>query len=417
MLKKLKGLWALTLGLSMAGPLLLAQNSAVPSSGPLTAQGTTCQPSQGNNTFCVFLVTPPNISVAAIQLQGTFAATVQFEWSVDGNAWFTLSSTPNGGGAAVTSATAPGIWTAAVGGATFIRVRCSAYTSGTAQVFLNPSGAVTGTGLSSGGGGLPAGLTFVSPTLTVSSAGGGNGQIALSGNTSGTATITAPAVAGTLTNPVVSSNALSAPMYGIVQGTAAPVGFTGIAAAGGTNNVDMFNNGTSTQFWNSLFTQIQNVPIHMIGGNLPFVTANFTTAANTSLQTITGLTFTHPSSNALNWIFHCNIAYSQATANAAVSFGIQAATNAPTNIFATGTQQITAGPPATTVNGVLATLNTTTATTIVTGTPGATATNYVTYLDGTLQLPALANTINFMVSTAVAGDAVTVLQGSYCQVF
>ncbi len=43
----------------------------------------------------------------------------------------------------------------------------------------------TWTSLGSGGG-LPAGLTFVAPTLTVSTAGSGNGQMALSGNTSGT---------------------------------------------------------------------------------------------------------------------------------------------------------------------------------------------------------------------------------------
>lgn len=61
------------------------------------------------------------------------------------------------------------------------------------------------------GGGLPAGLSFASPTLTVSSAGNGNGALALSGNTSGTATLTAPAVAGTVNNPVVSSNAIMVP--------------------------------------------------------------------------------------------------------------------------------------------------------------------------------------------------------------
>ena len=150
-------------------------------------------------------------------------------------------------------------------------------------------------------------------------------------------------------------------------------------------------------------------------GNSVFVTSNFTTAANTSLQTITGLSWTFPAL-AANWNFHCHLAYSQATATAAVAFGIQAATNAPTNIFATGWQQISAGPPATETNGVLPTLTTTTATNIVSGTPGATATNYVAELSGTLELPASANTVNIMVSTATSADAVTVLRGSYCSV-
>lgn len=47
--------------------------------------------------------------------------------------------------------------------------------------------------------------------LTVGVAGGGNGVLALSGNTSGTATLTAPAIAGTTTNPVTMSNVLLGP--------------------------------------------------------------------------------------------------------------------------------------------------------------------------------------------------------------
>lgn len=145
------------------------------------------------------------------------------------------------------------------------------------------------------------------------------------------------------------------------------------------------------------------------------VATNFTTAANTNLQTITGLTWNLPAV-ATSYSFHCALSYSQGTANAAVAFGIQAATNAPTNIFANGTQQITVGPPATTVTGTLATLSTTTATAIVTGTPGATATNYVAELDGTIENPASVNVINIMTSTATAADAVTVLRGSYCSI-
>lgn len=58
------------------------------------------------------------------------------------------------------------------------------------------------------GSGLPTGLTFVSPTLTVSSATNGNGVLALSGNTSGTFNLTAPAVAGTATNAATITNSL-----------------------------------------------------------------------------------------------------------------------------------------------------------------------------------------------------------------
>jgi len=56
-------------------------------------------------------------------------------------------------------------------------------------------------------------LTFVAPTLTVGLAGTSSGIFALTGSTSGQATFTAPAVAGTTTNAVVSSNNISAPAF------------------------------------------------------------------------------------------------------------------------------------------------------------------------------------------------------------
>jgi hypothetical protein len=151
------------------------------------------------------------------------------------------------------------------------------------------------------------------------------------------------------------------------------------------------------------------------GTNTVRVASNFTTAANTNLQAITGLTWTFIPT-AQSYSFHCSLTYSQGTANAAVAFGIQSVTAAPTNIFANGTQQITVGPPATFTTGTLATLTTTTATAIVSGTPGATATNYVAQLDGTIENPAAENTAVVMVSTATAADAVTVLRGSYCSI-
>lgn len=81
-----------------------------------------------------------------------------------------------------------------------------------------------------GGVGLPAGLTFAVPTFTVSSAGNGNGVLALSGTTSGTATFTAPAVAGTATNPVLVSNSLQL-ASGTVYNWNADTGLSRTAAA------------------------------------------------------------------------------------------------------------------------------------------------------------------------------------------
>lgn len=73
------------------------------------------------------------------------------------------------------------------------------------------AGGQFGSGGSGTGGGLPAGLAFTPPTLTVSTAGSGNGSVALSGNTSGSCTWTTNAT-GTIDT---SSCTLSAPALGL----------------------------------------------------------------------------------------------------------------------------------------------------------------------------------------------------------
>jgi len=146
-----------------------------------------------------------------------------------------------------------------------------------------------------------------------------------------------------------------------------------------------------------------------------FVSTNFVTANNTTLQTITGLTFTLPSNTALTVPIHCSLAYSQATANAAVAFGIQSATISPTSIQAQGVEQTAV----TAFTGGQVTITNTTATNIVSATPAATATNFVVTLDGLIQNPSNASTnaINILTSTAAGADAVTVLAGSFCRIF
>jgi hypothetical protein len=144
-----------------------------------------------------------------------------------------------------------------------------------------------------------------------------------------------------------------------------------------------------------------------------FVAANFTTANATTLQNITGLSWTMPANAALNVPFSCHLAYSQATGAASDAFGIQDSV-APTNIFATGA--LNTNTTATT-QGNLATLTTTTATAIVTATPNATATTYNADLNGLVQQPSgSAGTININVSTATGADAITVYQGSFCRI-
>lgn len=76
----------------------------------------------------------------AIQLGGTFVATLQFEGTVDNTTWAALAMhTTALPGTDVTSATATGIWQGDCGGLYAVRVRCSAYTSGLVSASLGAS--------------------------------------------------------------------------------------------------------------------------------------------------------------------------------------------------------------------------------------------------------------------------------------
>ena len=74
-------------------------------------------------------------SFMAIQLTGTFSATVEFEGTIDGSTWFDVAVLPYGSlydpTDAVTSATAVGAWRLDASGLQNVRLNCSTYTSGT----------------------------------------------------------------------------------------------------------------------------------------------------------------------------------------------------------------------------------------------------------------------------------------------
>ena len=151
-------------------------------------------------------------------------------------------------------------------------------------------------------------------------------------------------------------------------------------------------------------------------GNTVQLTSNFTTAS-TSLVTITGLSWTFPST-AHNYSFDCRGSYSQATADAADAFGVQAATTAPTNLMANmrvDTSLSNAG-----TNATLPTLTTTTATNIGTFTPtlfgsiGTVADILTFHIHGQLQQATGATTLNIMALTGNASDSLTIYAGTSC---
>lgn len=88
---------------------------------------------------------------AGFQIAGTYSGTITFEGTVDGYTYQTLYATPTNSTTAATSTTSTGVWTAPVAGLFGIRLRMSAYASGTASVKI--LSAVTGGGSSGGGGG------------------------------------------------------------------------------------------------------------------------------------------------------------------------------------------------------------------------------------------------------------------------
>lgn len=92
-----------------------------------------------------------------VQVAGTFVGTLQFEARVgNSSTWASWSVVPNGFTSAVTSTTTTGLWVGSVNGFSQIRVRFSAYTSGTAVIYTQGAQARISTG-SSGGAGSPGG--------------------------------------------------------------------------------------------------------------------------------------------------------------------------------------------------------------------------------------------------------------------
>jgi hypothetical protein len=161
-------------------------------------------------------------------------------------------------------------------------------------------------------------------------------------------------------------------------------------------------------------TYIPATPVQ--AGRKAFVTTDFTDANASGLQAITGLTF-NLSTVAQSFVFHCSLRYSQATASASDQFGVGVITTAPisVNVFSSTYTNVGAASPVTT--GVLSLLNTSTPTSVVTFTPGASATIFGAYLDGTVETTGGGtSTFNIYVTNGTAANVIIIKRGSYCEV-
>jgi hypothetical protein len=153
-----------------------------------------------------------------------------------------------------------------------------------------------------------------------------------------------------------------------------------------------------------------------VGANKVFVTTDFTDSTSGTLVAVTGLSYTLPTSKAVNVSFQCSLIFNQATAAVSDSFGIGITGTAPTQANAQGIVY----PSASTVtSGNLVALASTTPTAVVTFTPSAITTNWNAELNGTIEQPSNATpgVFSVYVSTTTGSDNLIVKRGSYCTLF
>jgi hypothetical protein len=407
--------------------------------GSLTAQGATCATSGA----CISLHFEFNdVASASIQLSGTFTATVQFEASSDGGAtWVAISGTPLNSSTAVSSATTANTWKFNVASLTDIRARCSAFTSAPTVVIRSSKAVANAIG---GGAVYASGLG----TSNVIPKGNGAGQLADSALTDNATTVTSSefvivpstnsaTVAGGIggaTNEGINFNGTSHIQFINAGARQAAISTTAL-----TVSKDFpigWSNTTSDALGSAFDTNLsrESAGIARVGttagnsaGTLDaatfqyrglaqtyFVTSDFTTSASgTALEAITGLTWTFPASTAINARVDCNILYNQNAGTAAVAFGWQDATIAPTNLAASGFMYTSATAS---TEGTVAASTATTAVSLVSATPSVITTIWHAQLHFLIEQPSNASTSVFTirVSTATAADTVTVKRGSYC---
>jgi hypothetical protein len=335
------------------------------------------------------------------------------------------------------------------------------YFNSTTQMSSSAALGSTQVVLGGGAGTAPnssAGFTYSAGNIGCGIAGTNSCVHTGSGSTSGTATITWPAVAGTSTNQIAFSNVIGTangqaanPSYSftgstnyglylksscVVQAIAGTNTFETCAATTQTNSAGTFGFSSASDATSAADTAISRIGANLLGvgtgaqGNssgfvksaqsLAVTGADVTCGTGgtltpcTSLTTITGLSLTLPLISK-TWSFACDLMMSQATAAAADQFGVQTATNASTNFAASAFAYSAAG---TSTAAAFTGISSTTAQSVITVTPGATGTKLPVHIAGTIEGASASGTVfNVMVLTGAAADLLTVYRGSSCYVY
>lgn len=147
------------------------------------------------------------------------------------------------------------------------------------------------------------------------------------------------------------------------------------------------------------------------GNTVNRAASNFTTSSGTL---VTLFTWNLPAV-AHNYSFECRLTYQQATAGAGLLVGFQSATVSPTSMM--GTARIYTTLTGTNTSATAVVTNTTATTILTSAALGAITTNYDAMIFGTIENPANLNAFNIMVATAAGADQITILRGSFCQLY
>lgn len=191
----------------------------------------------------------------------------------------------------------------------------------------------------------------------------------------------------------------------------------GNTSAVGNNQILKTNNTVGQEVVSSIADNGTKVSTSefLITGNTQRLTADATPITATTPGTVVFTWGALPVSS--NWSFTCKIIYNQQSAAVAGDgIAVQGATNAPTRLDAWGKIDVT-DPASTNYTGSAGSalnITNTTATSVVTATPGAVTTVYQAEVSGTIQVGASASTLNILMFTGNVSDSITPKAGSFC---
>lgn len=119
--------------------LLLLLLLALPLSARAAITTTTCTPTVQTGCVVVPLHQYSQARSVAVQVSGTWSGQLEFEGSNDNSTYYRLKAYPVPNGAFVSSTVNNGAWTVDGAGLSWMRVRASSFTSGSAVVSAQPS--------------------------------------------------------------------------------------------------------------------------------------------------------------------------------------------------------------------------------------------------------------------------------------